>query len=256
MSDRGLTLDRIVSACCPRRYQPGDPKGGCSKRVSLVAEGFDGPLAVVDSHNSRVDRLFERQSEILIPVNGTDASRRAAEVAFRLARACAAQVTVLYVTRTGAAGKRAGGRRARTARRNEEAVLKDIATLADRCEVRVRRSIRGSLAPDEAIIKEAKRGYDLIVLGANRRPGDTLVFWKYSGSRARSLGDIETVRRQLKMTERFKFPACGSSTGLANPPNVAHIFMNIRGESGRMTPAVTIPATLRAAEQGEHSWQQ
>jgi Kef-type K+ transport system membrane component KefB/nucleotide-binding universal stress UspA family protein len=153
-----------------------DPKGGFSKRISLVAEGFDGPLAVVDSHTSLIDRLFERQGKILIPINGTDASRRAAEVAFSLARACAAQVTVLYVTRTGAAGKRAGGRRDRTARRNEEAVLKDIATLADRYEVRVRRSIRGDLAPDEAIIKEAKRGYDLIVLGANRRPGDTLFF--------------------------------------------------------------------------------
>jgi Kef-type K+ transport system membrane component KefB/nucleotide-binding universal stress UspA family protein len=153
-----------------------DPKGGFSKRVSHVAEGFDGPLAVVDSHASLVDQLFERQGRILIPVNGTEASRRAAEVAFSLARACAAQVTVLYVTRTGGAGKRAGDKREHAARRNEEAVLKDIATLADRYEVSVRRSIRGDLAPDEAIIKEAKRGYDLIVLGANRRPGDTLFF--------------------------------------------------------------------------------
>jgi nucleotide-binding universal stress UspA family protein len=31
-------------------------------------------------------------------------------------------------------------------------------------------------APAEAILQEAKRGYDLIVLGANRRPGDTLFF--------------------------------------------------------------------------------
>ncbi|MGB6535320.1 MAG: cation:proton antiporter [Xanthobacteraceae bacterium] len=153
-----------------------DPKGGFSRRVSRVAEGFDGPLAVVDSQASLVDRLFERQGKILIPINGTDASRRAAEVAFSLARACAAQVTVLYVTRTGGDGKRARKGRDRTARRNEEAMLKDIATLADRYDVRVRRSIRGDQAPDEAIIKEAGRGYDLIVLGANRRPGDTLFF--------------------------------------------------------------------------------
>ena len=31
-------------------------------------------------------------------------------------------------------------------------------------------------APAEAILQEAKRGYDLIVLGANRRPGNTLFF--------------------------------------------------------------------------------
>jgi nucleotide-binding universal stress UspA family protein len=32
------------------------------------------------------------------------------------------------------------------------------------------------LAPGEAIVREAKRGYDLIVLGVSRRPGDTLFF--------------------------------------------------------------------------------
>jgi len=42
--------------------------------------------------------------------------------------------------------------------------------------VNVRRSIRGDAEPGEAIIREVKRGYELIVLGANRRPGDTLFF--------------------------------------------------------------------------------
>ena len=65
----------------------------------MIAKGFDGPLAVVDSHGSQLDRLFKRNGKILIPVNGTDVSRRAAEVAFTLARANDAQVTVLYVTR-------------------------------------------------------------------------------------------------------------------------------------------------------------
>ena len=32
------------------------------------------------------------------------------------------------------------------------------------------------MTPDEAILREAKRGYDLIVLGVSRRPGDTLFF--------------------------------------------------------------------------------
>jgi Kef-type K+ transport system membrane component KefB/nucleotide-binding universal stress UspA family protein len=150
-----------------------DPSGGFSQDVSLIAKGFDGPLAVVDSHGSHL----KRNGKILIPVNGTDVSRRAAEVAFTLARANDAQVTVLYVTRTAStAGRRGGGRNESASRRSDEAVLKDIGRLADRYEVTVHRSMRGDVAPDEAIIREANLGYDLIVLGASRRPGETLFF--------------------------------------------------------------------------------
>ena len=131
---------------------------------------------MVDSHKSPTDPLAKRHSKILMPVNGTEVSRRAAEMAFALARANDAQVTVLYVTRAAATARRADGRSAGAARRNDEAVLKDIGALAERYGVSVRRSIRGDTAPDEAILKEAKRGYDLIVLGANRRPGNTLFF--------------------------------------------------------------------------------
>jgi len=152
-----------------------DAKGGFSRDVSQVADGFDGPLAIVDLRGSRLDRLFTPQGRILIPVNGTEASRRAAEIGFTLARASGAKVTVLYVTPAGAgAGKSAGPSQARTARRNDEAVLEDIAALAARYEVKARRTVRNHQAPDEAITREAKRGYDLIVLGANRRPGDRL----------------------------------------------------------------------------------
>jgi nucleotide-binding universal stress UspA family protein len=154
-----------------------DPSGGFSQEVSLIAKGFDGPLAVVDSHGSQLDRLFKRNGKILIPVNGTDVSRRAAEVAFTLARANDAQVTVLYVTRTTPTPDPGSGRpNTSAARRNDEAVLKDIGMLADRYEVTVHRSMRRDIAPDEAIIHEANLGYDLIVLGASRRPGETLFF--------------------------------------------------------------------------------
>ena len=154
-----------------------DPAGGFSQEVSQIAKGFDGPLAVVDAHGSQLDRLFKRNCKILIPVNGTDVSRRAAEVAFTLARANDAQVTVLYVTRSASAtGSRSGRSNASATRRNDEAVLRDIGILADRYEVTVRRSMRNDTPPDEAIIHEASLGYDLIVLGASRRPGETLFF--------------------------------------------------------------------------------
>jgi K+:H+ antiporter len=154
-----------------------DPKGGFSKDASLIAKSFEGPLVIVDSHGSEPDWLFKRHGKILVPVNGADASRRAAEVGFTLARANDAQVTVLYVTPPAVAGgKRNSRSRASATRRNAEAVLKDIVALADRYEVNVRQTMRGDLAPDEAILREAKRGYNLVVLGASRRPGDTLFF--------------------------------------------------------------------------------
>jgi Kef-type K+ transport system membrane component KefB/nucleotide-binding universal stress UspA family protein len=152
-----------------------DPKGGFSRGVSLIARNFEGPLAVIDGREGEVARLFQEGHKILIPVNGTEASRRAAEVGFTVARANAAEVTVLYVTR--ASGGRGDGRSpARGIGRNEAAVLRDIEALAKRYGVDVHRRVCTDAAPDEAIVREAKRGFDLIVLGANRRPGDTLFF--------------------------------------------------------------------------------
>jgi len=55
-------------------------------------------------------------------------------------------------------------------------VLKDIGALGERFDVNVRSTTRVNMAPDEAILRESKRGYDLIVLGVSRRPGDTLFF--------------------------------------------------------------------------------
>ena len=61
-------------------------------------------------------------------------------------------------------------------RRNELGVLKDIAALAERYDVSLRNTIRANMAPDDAILREAGRGCDLVVLGVSRRPGDMLFF--------------------------------------------------------------------------------
>jgi nucleotide-binding universal stress UspA family protein len=94
-----------------------------------------------------------------------------------LARANDAHVTALFVTRNASSGnRRKAGLRRQATRRNEQAVLKDIAMLAERYGVTVRNTTVSNGSPDEAILREAKRGYDLIVLGVSRRPGDTLYF--------------------------------------------------------------------------------
>ena len=165
-----------------------DPDGGFSNDVSRIAEGFDGPLAVVNSHHDS-DRPAERIGRILIPVNGTDVSRRAAEVALALGRATGATALALYVTRASATVGNAKTPRRQASRRNDQAVLKEIRVLAERYKVDLRVKTRANVAPDEAILNESRQGYDLIVLGVNRRPGDTLHF----GNTATAVLDRSTV---------------------------------------------------------------
>jgi Kef-type K+ transport system membrane component KefB/nucleotide-binding universal stress UspA family protein len=154
-----------------------NPKGGFSKDISELTKGFEGPLAVIDTHEPRRRHKAPQHRKILIPVTGSEVSRRAAEVGMALARGSDAEVTALYVTRSnGSSGNGKSTTRKRALRRNEQAVLKDIGALGDRYEVNVRSTTRVNVAPDQAILKEAQRGYDLIVLGVSRRPGETLFF--------------------------------------------------------------------------------
>jgi nucleotide-binding universal stress UspA family protein len=152
-------------------------RGGFSPDITRIADGFEGPLAVALAGGD-LAHGNEPIGRILVPVNGTDVSRRAAEVAFALARAGGSRVSALYVASGRSDGERRGRIRGGAGlRRNEEAVLKDIAELADRYDARIRTALRFDVAPEDAIVKAAERGgYDLIVLGVNRRPCETLFF--------------------------------------------------------------------------------
>jgi len=151
------------------------PQGGFSAEITLITDGFDGPLAVAIT-GGKLGSGNEPIRRILIPVNGTDVSRRAAETGFTLARASGSRVSALYVASGRSDGERRGRiRRGAAMRRNEEAVLKDIADLADRYDARLRTALRVDVAAEDAILKEVDRGgYDLVVLGVTRRPGETL----------------------------------------------------------------------------------
>jgi Kef-type K+ transport system membrane component KefB/nucleotide-binding universal stress UspA family protein len=152
-----------------------DPDGGFSKELSLITRGIETPLAVVDTRWPRQQVARDRYGRVLIPVNGTDVSRRAVEVALALARARDAHVTALYVTRASASPAKTPPRR-QVMRRNESGVLKDVAALAERYDVPLRHATRADMAPDATILREAGRGYDLVVLGVSRRPGGVLFF--------------------------------------------------------------------------------
>jgi hypothetical protein len=103
-----------------------DSNGGFSKDLSLITQSFEGPLAVANTRGRGRDRDHEgrdltrlRRGRILIPVTGTDVSRRGVEVGLILARAIDAQVTALYVTRANSGASRKNPSRRLVMRRNE-----------------------------------------------------------------------------------------------------------------------------------------
>ncbi|RDV01375.1 cation:proton antiporter [Undibacter mobilis] len=150
--------------------------------VTKLAAGFEGPLLIADARTEHRKHPLHGTISILLPINGTEVSRRAAEVAIAIARASKAPVTALYVAPNGKA----------RSRRAEEAILKDIATMAASYSVDVRTAVRSEAAAGEAILKEAaRRNHNVIVLGTGRRPGEKLYF----GDTAAAL--IETAPQSL-----------------------------------------------------------
>jgi Kef-type K+ transport system membrane component KefB/nucleotide-binding universal stress UspA family protein len=142
--------------------------------VTTLAMGFGGPLAITEVRGD-LEKKPNGKLNILVPVNGTEPSRRAAEVAITLARANKASLTVLYVA-ARASGKSTARRGIRT-RRHEEAILKDIVSIADGYNMSIRTAVLADNAPNEAILSEAeRRKNNLIVMGVSRRPGEKLFF--------------------------------------------------------------------------------
>ena len=143
------------------------PDGAFGKKVSELANAFEGPLAILVPPTDGAPEMGE---SLLVPVTGTDVSRRGAEVAMAIARASNTKVTAIYVSATPRRGLND-----RT-RRSEEAVLKDIAKLGERYDVRPRTQIERHDLAQAPILKEAIKRHDLIVMGVNRRPGENLFF--------------------------------------------------------------------------------
>jgi Kef-type K+ transport system membrane component KefB len=158
--------------------------GGFHEQIARIAAGFEGPLAVAVARGSHLRKPLERHLNILVPVRGNKVSRRGAEVAFALARAGTSAVTALYVMGTvglGAAQRRL--KRPTMSRRHEETILKDIVELADRYDTPIRTALRLDIAPEDAILRQARLGrYDLVVMGVGRPAGETLYFGRIAAA--------------------------------------------------------------------------
>ncbi len=151
--------------------------GTFDRQVTRIANAFDGPLAIVAARGAHLQQPERSTLRILVPVSGTDVSRRAAEVAIAIARACGCPITALYVAGTGRSNGAPRRRRGFQARQHEQAIIKDIVAMADRYDLKIKTAVHSDVAPDQAILAEAKNAaHDLIVMGVGRRPGDQLFF--------------------------------------------------------------------------------
>ena len=156
------------------------PQGGFHEEIARVAAMYEGPLAVVVARGLNAERAREAALNILAPVRGNKVSHRATEVALAIAKMSNSPMTALYVL--GTVGLSATQRRMRRLRRltrthhHEEAVLKDIVELADREGRSIRTALRLDVSPEDAILRAARLGHNLIVLGVGRPAGETLFF--------------------------------------------------------------------------------
>jgi Kef-type K+ transport system membrane component KefB/nucleotide-binding universal stress UspA family protein len=150
-------------------------KGAFTARLNDITGGFDGPLCLVLKGAAGDGKMpvLGAGAKILLPINGTETSRRAADLALAIARPQRVPVKALYVSRRARSNRNAASH---FSHRREEAVLKGIVSLAERYGVPVETAIRTRGAPDQAICKEAASGISMVVMGVTRRSGDELYF--------------------------------------------------------------------------------
>jgi nucleotide-binding universal stress UspA family protein len=159
-----------------------DSKGAFTPALSRAVSGFEGPMGLVmagDYENSAEQPGYN----ILVPVNGTEVSRRGLEIAFAMAPAEDTTNTPLLVADRKPETPRRKASRTTASRKAEKAILEDVRVLARRYGHAIKPAIHLEGSPDEAIFEEAKKmKVSLIVVGASRRVGDTLYFGKTVGA--------------------------------------------------------------------------
>jgi len=147
--------------------------GEFHRDIASIVSAFEGPVAIVAGRNGQLAHPQRCLSNILVPESGTEISRRAAELAITLARACECPVTALYVANTGASS----GGRGFYGRQQARAIISEVAQMGERYGVKVKTAVRADVAPDQAILTHAKQTtYDLLIMGVSCRPGDKLFF--------------------------------------------------------------------------------
>ncbi len=149
------------------------------EKLHNIVAAFDGPVAIaVARGRHRQEPAGGSDLSILVPLTGTEHSRRGAEIALALARASLGSVTALHVARRrrpqglhrfrpglGAFGD------------NAAAILQEAVRLGDQFGVPVRTAVRTQVAAETAILTQlAADEHNLVVMGVSPRPATTLSF--------------------------------------------------------------------------------
>jgi Kef-type K+ transport system membrane component KefB/nucleotide-binding universal stress UspA family protein len=166
--------------------EPGANSAGViHDNVAMLAAGFGGDVSLVFARGALAAPLQPRQLRILLAVTGTAHSRRAVEVALALAHASNGSVTALHVAGTVTRQLwRRNLQLTRALQGGDEAILREIADLAQQYGASLTSLLRTAAEPAAGILQELQRlPYDMVVLGVTRRPGDTLAL----GATARAL---------------------------------------------------------------------
>jgi nucleotide-binding universal stress UspA family protein len=149
------------------------------EKIGGIMAAFDGPVAIAIARGRHQREPAEDSDlSVLVPVTGTERSRRGAEIGLALARASLGSVTALHVARR---------RRPHGLRRfhpgwdafgdNAAAILQEAVRLGDQFGVPIRTAVRTQVAAETAILTQLEEvGYDLVVMGVSSRPGTTLSF--------------------------------------------------------------------------------
>ena len=149
-------------------------KGGFDDHISKIAKEFAGALAIATARGLHESEPLKTPLNILVPINGSEVSRRGAEVALALAKAAKAPMTALSVA---AAGTDSTRQKLGHTRREDAEILKEISTLAKLYSVSIETAARSTISAEDAILRQARRGkHNLIVIGVSRRPGAKLSF--------------------------------------------------------------------------------
>jgi Kef-type K+ transport system membrane component KefB/nucleotide-binding universal stress UspA family protein len=152
-------------------------KDGFDDSVNRIAARFDGPLAIVSARGAHRDDPMKSRLHILVPITGTEVSLQATEVGIAIARATKAPITAVYVSAARPARVTGRLRNAVRLREQAEAILKEAVEMADRYGIDMRTAVKTDAAVADAILRQAGASRNtLIVMGVNRRPGETLFF--------------------------------------------------------------------------------
>jgi K+:H+ antiporter len=157
--------------------EPLTDKGAFAPRVNAIAHRFEGPMAVASARGAHQENTMDSRLNVLVPVTGTEASLHAMEVGIAIARASVAPITALYISAGESARRPRRLHGPGQPRQRAEAVLNEAVEIAERYGVVMRTAIKRSKAIAETIMREAgTHRHTLIVMGVNRRPGDSLFF--------------------------------------------------------------------------------